>query len=210
MNNSFNGLIECRDFEYAGLPSKGECYPHKKSRVPIRYMTADDENLFASQALWERNQVGDELLKRLILDDDFDVDELCVGDREALLCYIFQTAYGNSIITSEGEPVELASVKFKPFYMLADGNGLFDYVTRNRQMLKFHYLTLSELRSLNGSEYDDEYGFEREYLKLSLRDGIPSDMNESDISKLYNFIIYTAPGLDTKMALDDSLFLRFE
>lgn len=210
MNNSFNGLIEGRDFEYAELPSKGECYPHKKSRMPVRYMTADDENLFASQTLWEKNQVGDELLKRLILDEDFEASELCVGDREALLCYIYRTTYGNSIITDGGLSVDLSTVKIKPFYMFADEDGYFDYVAADGQVMQFRYLTYSGLLKLNEMKHTSEIDFEREYLKQTLKENLYPDMSDDDISKLYRFITYTAPGLDTELILGDSIFLKFE
>ncbi|WP_290099410.1 hypothetical protein [uncultured Bacteroides sp.] len=210
MVKTFKGLKEGIDFEYVGLPSRGECYPHKIPVVPIRYMTANDENLFASKSLWEKNQVGEELLKRLILDDEVDVAGLCLGDREALLLNIYCKNYGTSLITDDGETIDLNAIEIKPFFMSADNDGFFDYVYKTGRTLKFRYPTFSNLKLLKEADLNAEHDLEREYLKLTLKDKIPSNMNEDDISKLYRFINYTAPGLDTELMLGDSLFLRFE
>lgn len=210
MVKTFKDLKEGTDFEYVELPSRGECYPHKRPVVPVRYMTANDENLFASKSLWEKNQVGDELLNRLILDDDVDVAELCLGDREALLLNIYCKNYGTSLITDDGETIDLSSIEVKPFFMSADKDGFFDYTYKSGQTLKFRYPTFSNLKRLKEIAQNAEKNFEREYIKMTLKDKIPSDISEDDISKLYRFINYTAPGLDTELILGDSLFLRFE
>lgn len=210
MVKTFKNFKEEINFEYVELPSRGECYPHKRPAVPIRYMTANDENLFAARSLWEKHQVGEELLKRLILDDEIYVAELCLGDREAILLNIYCMNYGTSLTTDDGETVDLSSIKVKPFFMSADKDGYFDYTCKTCHTIKFRYPTYSNLKWLNEIAQNGEKDLEREYVELLLKDKIPSDMNEDDISKLYRFINYTAPGLDTELMLGDSLFLRFE
>lgn len=40
-------MIENIDYEYVELPSKGECYPHKKCKIAVAYLKAIDENVMA-------------------------------------------------------------------------------------------------------------------------------------------------------------------
>ena len=47
----YKGLKEGRRIYKKGL-SKGECYKHKKSRIPVRYLTAADENLITSPNMY--------------------------------------------------------------------------------------------------------------------------------------------------------------
>ena len=43
--------LDENQYEWVELPSRGECYPHKKSKVPVAYMTAMDENIIVSEKL---------------------------------------------------------------------------------------------------------------------------------------------------------------
>lgn len=67
-------------YEWVELPSKGECYPHKKSRVPVAYLTATDENIIVSKELRSKRKVSDTLLERKILDKSFNVKDLCIDN----------------------------------------------------------------------------------------------------------------------------------
>lgn len=201
--------IEDKDYEFVELPSRGECYSHKKRFIPLRYMTASDENLLVSKNLWQNNSIGDELLKRLILDDEIKISELCFGDRETLLLNVYRMAYGNTYMANSSENVDLSSIKAKPFYLTADNDGYFDYVTTDRT-LKYQYLTFAQLKELNSKNYDSDIDFFKEYLNLSLKEGCPPEMGETEIASAYHFITYTAPGLDTELPIGESLFIKFE
>ena len=82
-------------YEWVELPSKGECYPHKKGKVPVAYLTAADENIIVSKELRSKRKVSDTLLERKILDKSFRVKEFCIGDRDAILLWLRKTGYGN-------------------------------------------------------------------------------------------------------------------
>lgn len=209
MTNIAN-LTEGRDYEFVALPSNGECYASKNKAVHVRFMTADDENIFASKALWQNGSIGDELLRRVLLDDNIDVSSLCFGDREALLLHIYRTAYGDMYRTSEGVTVDLSEIPFKRFYQTADNDGFFEYFMEGFDAIKYRYLTFAELKSMHDKEYASESDFIAEYLKLSLKNGLPPSLDNNGIEKLYRFINYTAPGLDTELTLGDTLFVNFE
>lgn len=54
-------------YEWIELPSKGECYPHKKNKVPVAYLTAMDENIIVSEKLRSQRKVLDYMRELHIL-----------------------------------------------------------------------------------------------------------------------------------------------
>lgn len=65
--------LDENQYEWVELPSKGECYPHKKGKVPVAYLTAADENIIVSKELRSKRKISDTLLERKILDKSFNV-----------------------------------------------------------------------------------------------------------------------------------------
>lgn len=139
------------------LPSHGECYPHKKGRVPVSYLTAADENIIASPNMYRDGKVIDTILERKILDKDIKVNELIQGDRDAIVLFLRRTAYGNDfpIIAKHPETgkeypvnVNLATLQPYPFNLTGDENGYFEYRTNNGNkgcdIIKFKYLNVKE------------------------------------------------------------------
>lgn len=82
--------------EILELPSKGECYRSKTSRLPVAYLTADDENIIFSEKLRENGTMCDVLLKGKVLDKDFNIEDLCISDRQAILLWLRRTGYGDT------------------------------------------------------------------------------------------------------------------
>lgn len=135
-------LIENTDYEWVELPSKGECYPHKKSRVPVAYLRAKDENIIASSKYIEQQVVCDKLLNLKILDNEFNPDTICVGDRNAILIWLRRTGYGDTVIDSNtNQTIDLSELKYKDFNLKGDENGYFDYLLENGDLIKYRLLT---------------------------------------------------------------------
>lgn len=82
-------------YDILPLPSNGECYPHKKNRIPVAYLTAADENIIASPNMYRDGKLIDIILERKILDKDIKVSELCKGDRDAIVLWLRATGYGS-------------------------------------------------------------------------------------------------------------------
>ena len=84
--------------EEIDLPSKGLVYskenPLSSGTVEIKYMTAKEEDILTNQSYIQKGIVLDKLLKSLIVDDKINIDDLIVGDKNALLriivCLIFK------------------------------------------------------------------------------------------------------------------------
>lgn len=140
-------------YDILPLPSNGECYDHKKSRIPVAYLTASDENIIASPNMYRDGNIIDVILKRKILDKDINVEELCKGDRDAIVLWLRATGYGTDYPILARHPktrkeyqvnVKLDTFKYHPFNLIGDENGYFDYTTENGDLLKFKYLSVKE------------------------------------------------------------------
>ena len=89
--------------EFVDLPSGGKFYPeghplHGKDKVEIKYMTAKEEDILASQALISSGVVFDRLLRSVVM-EDVDPDDLLVGDKNAILIASRVTGYGSDYLT---------------------------------------------------------------------------------------------------------------
>ena len=85
--------------EFVDLPSKGKHYSsehplHKKDSIEIRYMTAKDEDILTNRSLIKKGIVLDRFLQSIIIDKSIVVDDLLIGDKNAILIAARATAYG--------------------------------------------------------------------------------------------------------------------
>lgn len=134
-----------QSYEWVELPSKGECYRTKKNRLPVAYLTASDENIVLSEKLLENGTMCDVLLKRKVLDKDFDIGDLCIEDRQAILLWLRRTGYGDTHTHTDEQGEErrtdLSAIAFKDFNMKGDEQGHFDYAMSNGDIIKYRLLT---------------------------------------------------------------------
>jgi len=82
------------------LPSKGLMYPEdnplSSGKVEIKYMTAKEEDILSNQSFIEKGIVLEKLLKSVIIDKNINIDDLIVGDKNALLIATRILGYGSS------------------------------------------------------------------------------------------------------------------
>ena len=82
-------------YDVVELPSKGIFYANNKKSLRVAYLTAADENILVAPNLLQSDTVIDELLKRKILDKDFNLEELVDEDRQSILIFLRNTAFGS-------------------------------------------------------------------------------------------------------------------
>ena len=84
--------------EMIDLPSGGRLYPEdsplRSGQVEVKYMTAREEDILTSQNLIKKGVVIDQLLNSLILTPGVSVDNLLLGDKNAVLVASRILAYG--------------------------------------------------------------------------------------------------------------------
>lgn len=94
--------------EVIDLPSKGKCYPENsplsKGSIEIKYMTAKEEDILASQNLIRKGVVLDKLFESIVVQKDVDINDIFVGDKNAILLATRILGYGKSYIVDVTDP----------------------------------------------------------------------------------------------------------
>jgi len=84
--------------EMVELPSKGyfyfEGHPLSSGKVEVKYMTAKEEDILTSQNLIQQGTVVDKLLESLIVDKSIKIDDMLVGDKNAIMVSARILGYG--------------------------------------------------------------------------------------------------------------------
>ena len=85
--------------EFVDLPTKGLFYPeghplHKKEEIEIRLMTAKEEDLLVNKSLLKKGVALDRMLQSLIVNPRIKLDDLYIGDKNAIIVTARVSAYG--------------------------------------------------------------------------------------------------------------------
>ena len=138
-------------YDVVELPSRGIYYTNKRKSVRVAYLTASDENILSSPSFLNTNTVIPELLKRKILDRDFPVDEMVEEDRQAVLVFLRNTAFGTeyNLTTYDSKTnqefttlVNLESLKIKDFKLVENSDGEYSYyMEKSKTDITFKFLT---------------------------------------------------------------------
>lgn len=155
---TFNNVDSQAQYDVISLPSNGECYKSKISRVPVSYLTAYDENIITSPNLYRDGLVIDYLIKNKVVNKDINVEELVSGDVDAIVLFLRATSYGVEfpVVVTDPETdeeietnIDLSKIKPKEFTLKGDENGHFSYTLPNSGVeVKFKYLTRKEENDL--------------------------------------------------------------
>ncbi len=93
-----------RPTEFVDLPSKGLLYPeghplHGVETLEIKYMTAKEEDILTSKTLIRKGIVVDRLIKSVLVDQSINIDDILIGDKNAILLATRITGYGDQYDT---------------------------------------------------------------------------------------------------------------
>jgi hypothetical protein len=84
--------------EVIDLPSKGLIYPEghplKKGNIEIKYMTAREEDILASQNLIKKGIVLDKLFESIVVEPGVNINDIFIGDKNAILLATRVLGYG--------------------------------------------------------------------------------------------------------------------
>ena len=126
--------------EVVDLPSKGHFYvdghPLSSGKVEVKYMTAKEEDILTSQNLIQQGTVIDVLLQSLIVDKTINVNELLIGDKNAIMVAARILGYGKEYeFEYDGIEQSVDLTKLEPikvdFKNLPKGTNEFSYELPN-------------------------------------------------------------------------------
>ena len=101
--------------EIITLPSKGKVYPESNplssGEVEIKYMTAKEEDILASQNLIKKGIVLDKLFESVVVSKDVNVGDIFIGDKNAILLATRILGYGANYEVTVNDPFGLEPQK---------------------------------------------------------------------------------------------------
>ena len=150
--------------EVIDLPSKGYFYPKdnplSSGQVEIKYMTAREEDILTSINLIQKGIVLDKLLEALVV-SDVNLDDILIGDKNAIMVASRVLAYGKDYIfdftdPSSGETreesVDLTKLKDKKvdFSKYEKGKNEFDFeLPASKKVITFKILTQKDEKQID-------------------------------------------------------------
>lgn len=154
-------------YDVIPLPSEGKIYPHKKTHIKVAYLNASDENILSSPNLLESGKFLSVLLNKKIIDEDINLNDLHVGDRNAIMIWLRATGYGEMypivVYDDNDRPfevdVDLSTLKYKKLGAEPDENGLFEFVLpRTKKTVKFKMLSVGDIDKIEENA-ENELGY---------------------------------------------------
>ena len=115
------------------LPSQGLFYKNKKKSVKVGYLTAQDENLLMSNNL-QGAELMIQLIRSKLYEPEMKIEDLMVGDIEAILIFLRNTAFGTKYDITMLDPttnkrfnayLDLGELNIKQLDSAPDANGYF-------------------------------------------------------------------------------------
>ena len=114
--------------EVIELPSKGLGYPKdnplSSGKVEIKYMTAKEEDILTNQSYIQKGNVLEKLLESVLV-SKININDLIIGDKNALLIATRILGYGNDYVVEvngEKENIDLSELENREF----DGSTLIE------------------------------------------------------------------------------------
>jgi hypothetical protein len=185
-------------YDVVELPSRGIYYKNNKKSLKVSFLTAADENILSSSTLLSSGTMTNELLKRKILDRDIVVDELIEEDKQAILIFLRNTAFGTeyNIITTDPKTeqqfsttVDLSTLKVKNFTLQEDGNGEYSYfMNKSQANITFTFLSVKQLKELDELERSWNGVGPAPIITKQLEFMIKSVAGNRDIMNIHNFV----------------------
>ena len=123
-------------YDMVSLPSQGVFYKNGKKSVKVTYLNASDENLLATPSMIGSDGLVDILIGRKILDKDIVIGDMATCDKEAILVFLRNTAFGSDYIMTIKDPktgdnfestIDMSVLKVKETEVILDGNGEFEF-----------------------------------------------------------------------------------
>ena len=203
--------------ETVPLPSQGKIYNpdsllYNRETVDIKAMTAKEEDILTSPALLKRGETVSTLVESCITDGNINVDEMILGDRNALMISIRVTGYGQDYRVSidcpkcshsNNKTVDLGNlpIKFLEISPVKKGLNEFDFTLPvTKKNVTFKFITVKDEREMSQTREKMNKHFDvvvENNVTANLEQCIMSIDGIRDKNKIRHFVQYM-PAFDSK------------
>ena len=203
--------------EVLSLPSQGLLYPEdsplRSGTIDVKYMTAKEEDILTSTNLIKQGKVIERLLESIIANPKVKVDDMLIGDKNALMIGTRILGYGKDyecVITDPDTQenvnvvIDLTKLEHKKIdEKLFENGNLFSYELPNsKRIVEFKILTQSDELKIEQNLKDFEKltkitGIDRT-LTTRLKYQIQSIDGNTDQKFIDNFVDNEFLALDAK------------
>jgi hypothetical protein len=150
--------------EVISLPSKGLCYPEtnplSKGEITIKLMTAKEEDILTSANLIKKGIQLDKLLESIVVEPGVNIDDLLIGDKNAILVTSRMLAFGYEYGVTVNDPesreptevtVDLSKIQIKQIdESVLNRKNEYDFILPNSKTpIKFKLLTHGDEIAIN-------------------------------------------------------------
>lgn len=150
--------------EIIELPSKGKVYPQghplSKGTVEIKYMTAKEEDILASQNLIRKGVVLDKLFESVVVEKGLNIGDIFVGDKNAILLATRVLGYGADYQVEVTDPftlqqqkvtIDLSKIQIKEIdESILNPSNLYEFeLPLSKKQIKFKLLTHKDEIDIN-------------------------------------------------------------
>lgn len=194
--------------EVISLPSQGKCYseenPLSSGQIEIKYMTAKEEEILASQNLIRKGVVLDKLFESIIVDKNINVDDILIGDKNAIMLATRILGYGSQYkIQIEGElgdkneiSVDLGKVQTKEIdFDKLNRENRYTFTTKSGTVLEYKLLSHGDEKKIDA----DVKALER----------LTKGGTSSELTTRYRFMITSVDGATDTKSITDFINNRF-
>jgi hypothetical protein len=150
--------------EVISLPSKGLCYPESnplsKGEITIKLMTAKEEDILTSTTLIRKGMQLDKLLESIVVEPGVNINDLVIGDKNAILITSRILAFGPEYHVTISDPfdgeevetvIDLSKIKIKEVNesLLSKNNEYSFTLPVSKTPIKFKLLTHGDEIAIN-------------------------------------------------------------
>lgn len=150
--------------EVISLPSKGLVYPEtnplSKGEVTVKMMTAKEEDILTSASLIKKGIQLDKLLEAIVVEPGVNVNDLIIGDKNAILISSRILAFGPEYEVTINDPednqptnvtIDLSKIKIKEIdTSILNRNNEYEFqLPISKVVVKFKILTHGDEISIN-------------------------------------------------------------
>ena len=181
--------------EVISLPSQGKCYPESNplssGQIEIKYMTAKEEEILASQNLIRKGVVLDKLFESIIVDKNVNIDDILIGDKNAIMLAARILGYGPEYIIevasgydeTEQVTVDLSKVQTKEVdFSKLNSENLYEFTTTDGIELEFSLLSHGDEKKIDAD------------VKALKRLNKSKDSVSSELTTRYRYLIKSVDG----------------